>query len=108
MQFDNNGMLHLRGLSVVNGCQSLNTILSCSERVKTLDDSYIMFRFYEIPERDRSDKISVSTNLAGIRAAIKLYFNILPSMPGGNNLKQQLDTSLSMNTSDFEARWAAD
>ena len=62
MKFENNGSLSLRGLSVVNGCQSLNTILSCSEKVKTLDDSYIMFRFYEIPERDRSDKISVSTN----------------------------------------------
>ncbi len=62
MKFENNGILSLRGLSVVNGCQSLNTILSCSEKVKMLDDSYIMFRFYEIPERDRSDKISVSTN----------------------------------------------
>lgn len=62
MEFENNGTLNLRGLSVVNGCQSLNTILSCSEKVKTLDNSYIMFRFYEIPERDRSDKISVSTN----------------------------------------------
>jgi hypothetical protein len=62
MKFENNGTLSLRGLSVVNGCQSLNTIFSCSEKVKTLDDSYIMFRFYEIPERDRSDKISVSTN----------------------------------------------
>ena len=62
MKFENNGILNLRGLSIVNGCQSLNTIISCSEKVKTLDDSYIMFRFYEIPERDRSDKISVSTN----------------------------------------------
>ncbi len=62
MKFGDNGILSLRGLSVVNGCQSLNTILSCSEKVKMLDDSYIMFRFYEIPERDRSDKISVSTN----------------------------------------------
>ncbi|GAB6392662.1 MAG: AIPR family protein [Treponematales bacterium] len=41
----------LKGLSIVNGCQSLNTILSCSEKVKTLDDSFIMFRFYEIPQR---------------------------------------------------------
>jgi len=47
---------------VVNGCQSLNTILSCSERVKSLEDTYIMFRFYEIPQRDRADKISISTN----------------------------------------------
>jgi len=54
--------LSLYGLSVVNGCQSLNTILSCSETVKKVDDSYILFRFYEIPQRDRADKISIYTN----------------------------------------------
>ncbi len=58
----NGNSLALQGLSVVNGCQSLNTILSCSERVRTLDDTYIMFRFYEIPQRERADKISISTN----------------------------------------------
>ena len=55
-------ILHLRGVSVVNGCQSLNTILSCSERVKTLTDTSLLFRFYEIPQRDRADKISINTN----------------------------------------------
>lgn len=54
--------LSLHGLSVVNGCQSLNTILSCSETVKKVDDSFILFRFYEIPQRDRADKISIYTN----------------------------------------------
>lgn len=54
--------LNLRGLSVVNGCQSLNTILSCSEKVKTLIDTSLLFRFYEIPQRDRADKISINTN----------------------------------------------
>ncbi len=52
----------LHGLSVVNGCQSLNTILSCSETVKKQDDSYILFRFYEIPQYDRADSISTFTN----------------------------------------------
>ena len=56
------GVLTTRGLSVVNGCQSLNTILSCSEKVKELDDAYVMIRFYEIPERERADQISISTN----------------------------------------------
>ena len=56
------GLLTVKGLSVVNGCQSLNTILSCSEKVKELDDAFIMMRFYEIPERKRADQISVSTN----------------------------------------------
>ncbi len=54
--------LTIKGLSNVNGCQSLNTILSCSERVKELDIAYAMFRFYEIPERNRGDRISISTN----------------------------------------------
>ena len=49
------GLLTIKGLSVVNGCQSLNTILSCSEKVKELDDAFIMMRFYEIPERMRAD-----------------------------------------------------
>ncbi len=57
-----NGLLTVKGVNVVNGCQSLNTILSCSEKVKELDDAFVMFRFYETPERDRADRISVSTN----------------------------------------------
>ena len=59
---DGAAALELRGVNVVNGCQSLTTILSCSERVKELEDTYIMFRFYEIPQRDRADRISISTN----------------------------------------------
>lgn len=61
MQLDGD-VLSLSGLSVVNGCQSLNTILSCSETVKKTDDSFILFRFYEIPQRERADKISINTN----------------------------------------------
>lgn len=57
-----NGTLTVRGINVVNGCQSLNTILSCSERVKQLNHAYVMFRFYEIPERERADRISICTN----------------------------------------------
>ena len=56
------GTLTVRGINVVNGCQSLNTILSCSERVKQLGEAYVMFRFYEIPERDRAEGISTYTN----------------------------------------------
>ena len=59
----NDCVLTLRGLCVVNGCQSLNTILACSEKVRELDETYMLFRFYEIPQRDRTDKISISTNL---------------------------------------------
>ena len=56
------GTLTVKGINVVNGCQSLNTILSCSERVKEVDHAYVMFRFYEIPERERADRISICTN----------------------------------------------
>lgn len=59
----NDNMLTFRKLSVVNGCQSLNTLLACSEKVKELDATYMLFRFYEIPQWDRADKISISTNL---------------------------------------------
>jgi len=55
-------LLKLYGLSVVNGCQSLNTIHNCSEIVKKQNDSFILFRFYEIPQRDRADMISINTN----------------------------------------------
>lgn len=56
------GILSVKGLNVVNGCQSLNTILKCSELVKQADDAYIMFRFYEISDINRADNISTSTN----------------------------------------------
>jgi hypothetical protein len=54
--------LSLEGLSVVNGCQSINTIIACSEKVKQSNNSYVLFRFYEIPQADIADKISINTN----------------------------------------------
>lgn len=56
------GNMKFYGLNVVNGCQSLNTILSCSEKVRKEPDAYVLFRFYEIPQRDRADSISINTN----------------------------------------------
>lgn len=56
------GVLNVKELNVVNGCQSLSTILNCSESAKKADDAYIMFRFYEISNTDRADSISTSTN----------------------------------------------
>lgn len=54
--------LKLDGPGVVNGCQSLTTILSCSERVKAFPDAGVLVRFYEIPQRDVADRISIYTN----------------------------------------------
>jgi hypothetical protein len=61
---DASGRLSVHDLSVVNGCQSLTTIYSCSESIRKRggNDAYILFRFYEIPQRDLADKISVYTN----------------------------------------------
>lgn len=58
------GALTVKGLSVVNGCQSLSTIYSVSERVRSTEakDAFILFRFYEIPDRALADRISINTN----------------------------------------------
>ena len=57
-----NKLLEMKGLNVINGCQSLNTILGCSETATRLDNAFVMCRFYEIPDRVRADKISINTN----------------------------------------------
>lgn len=58
------GFLYVKGLSVVNGCQSLSTIYSVSERVRSDEakGAYILFRCYEIRERALSERISINTN----------------------------------------------
>lgn len=57
-----NNILSIKELNVVNGCQSLTTIFSCSETVRNAKDAYVLFRFYEISDPERADKISTSTN----------------------------------------------
>lgn len=56
------GLLSVKELNVVNGCQSLSTIYSCSETVKNSKYGYILFRFYEISNPEKADKISTCTN----------------------------------------------
>jgi hypothetical protein len=57
-------MLTIKGLSVVNGCQSLTTIYSSSERVRSdaAKGACVLFRLYEIPNRAQGDRISINTN----------------------------------------------
>ena len=57
-------MLTVKGLSVVNGCQSVSTIFTSSERVRSDEakDAHLLFRLYEIPDRAMGDKISINTN----------------------------------------------
>jgi hypothetical protein len=54
----------VRGLNVVNGCQSLTTIYSASERVRSPEakDAHVLVRFYEIKDRAFGDRISINTN----------------------------------------------
>lgn len=52
--------------------------------------------------------IKAKTCLAGINFAIRNYFNMLPLMPGGKEMKTKLDAALGLETGDFEYRWAAD
>lgn len=61
MTLDGN-KLDVKGLNVVNGCQSLSTIYNSSESVRDTNDGYILFRFYEIAEDAKCDLISTSTN----------------------------------------------
>jgi hypothetical protein len=46
--------------------------------------------------------------LSGINGAIRNYFNMLPMMPGGAEIKQKLTTATRLNPEDFEDRWSAD
>lgn len=57
-------MLTVKGFSVVNGCQSVSTIFTSSERVRSDDakGAHVLFRLYEIPDRAMGDKISINTN----------------------------------------------
>jgi hypothetical protein len=61
---DDKTKLSLKGVSVVNGCQSLSTIYTCSERVRSPEakEAHILFRFYEIKDRAFGDRISINTN----------------------------------------------
>lgn len=61
LAIDGNTLI-VKELNVVNGCQSLTTIYSCSEAVKKSENAYIMFRFYEISDAEKADRISTCTN----------------------------------------------
>lgn len=56
-----NGQLPVKDLNIVNGCQSLSTIFSCGEAAKK-SYGYILFKFYEMANSEKADKITNSTN----------------------------------------------
>jgi hypothetical protein len=57
-------LLRVQALSVVNGCQSLSTINATSGKVseKAGAQGSVLFRFYEIPQYDLAEAISINTN----------------------------------------------
>jgi hypothetical protein len=52
--------------------------------------------------------IKAKTCLAGINFAIRNYFNMLPMIPGGQEIKDKLNQTLALDSENFEYRWAAD
>jgi hypothetical protein len=52
--------------------------------------------------------IKAKTCLSGINAAIRQYFNMLPTMPGGKDMSRNLKDALALPAEAFEYRWAAD
>ena len=46
--------------------------------------------------------------LSGTNGAIRNYFNMLPTMPGGGEIKKKLTEATQLHPEDFEYRWSAD
>lgn len=56
-----NGQATVKDLNIVNGCQSLSTIFNCGEAAKK-SYGYVLFKFYEMANSEKADKITNSTN----------------------------------------------
>lgn len=56
-----NRLVTIKDLNIVNGCQSLSTIFNCGEAAKK-SYGYILFKFYEMTNSDKADKIANFTN----------------------------------------------
>jgi len=52
--------------------------------------------------------IKGKTCLAAINAAIRGYFSMLPTLPGGREQSKRLKDGMALLSEDFEYRWAAD
>lgn len=56
-----NEVATIKDLNIVNGCQSLSTIFNCGEAAKK-SYGYMLFKFYEMTDSEKADKIANSTN----------------------------------------------
>lgn len=62
---DDGKKLRVKAVAVVNGCQSLSTIYATGGKVaekSTAERGSVLFRFYEIPQYDLGEAISINTN----------------------------------------------
>ena len=62
---DDKKKLKVKALAVVNGCQSLSTIYATGGKVadkSVAGRGSVLFRFYEIPQDDLGEAISINTN----------------------------------------------
>jgi len=52
--------------------------------------------------------IKSKSALTSIKAAVRQYFGMLPTMPNGKETAAKLKATLKLDSSAFEDRWAAD
>ncbi|MBR1417756.1 MAG: AIPR family protein [Synergistaceae bacterium] len=69
-----NNTLEVQDINVVNGCQSLSMIFACGESAKK-SLGYILFKFYEITNKTKTDKITNNTNSQSAVKAIDMRSN---------------------------------
>ena len=71
---ESNKTLAVKDINVVNGCQSLSMIFACSETAKK-SFGYILFKFYEIANKSKTDNITNNTNSQSAVKAIDMRSN---------------------------------
>ncbi len=52
--------------------------------------------------------VKTKSCLSGINFAVRNYFNMLPMMPGGTEIKKRLTDATALPAEAFEYRWSAD
>lgn len=119
--------IELKDLAVVNGCQSLTTMMQNALKVRDSDGAYVLFRFYEIPQRDVADRISAleaalseyrdkskilspgnwlksKDSVLKVINAVNIWLSMSSGMPGGAEMKKRLQVPAEL----FSARWSAE
>ena len=59
----NKDSVELEDLKVLNGTQTLSTLFACKDKVNEQENSYILFKIYEIQDEELEGKISIYANV---------------------------------------------